>query len=151
MFVYRIASHKYAKDISGTGAALYGGRWNKKGTPVLYTGGNIETALLEILVHLPAMFTPKLDVLTLEIPENSITKIKKELLPKGWNEYPAPSVLAEIGQDWIDDEKTIALNVPSCIVNSASLYILNCLHPDYNKKVKIVEQKPFPFDKRLKK
>ena len=32
MLVYRITGKKYAFDINGTGAAITGGRWNKKGT-----------------------------------------------------------------------------------------------------------------------
>lgn len=148
MLVYRITNKKYAKDISGTGAAIFGGRWNKKGTPVLYTGESKEIALLETIVHTPPMLVPDLDILTFEIPDNSITEIKVENLPKNWIDYPAPSILAKIGEDWVKKEETIALKVPSCIIHSACNYILNCRHPNYNK-VKIIEHKNFHFDSRL--
>jgi RES domain-containing protein len=68
---YRITKHRRARDINGTGAALYPGRWNKRGTPVLCTGESIEIALLENIVHLPPMVIPNLDLLTLEIPEDA--------------------------------------------------------------------------------
>jgi len=68
MDIFRIANKKYADDISGKGASLNGGRWNKNGTPVLYCGGSIEIALLETVVHLPANFAPNLMLLTLQIP-----------------------------------------------------------------------------------
>ena len=148
MLVYRITGKKYANDISGTGAAIFGGRWNKKGTPVLYTGGSKEIALLETIVHTPPMLVPDLDILTFEIPDDSITEIKIENLPKNWIDYPAPSILAKIGEDWVIKRETIALKVPSCIIHSACNYILNCRHPDYNK-VKLVEHKDFHFDSRL--
>ncbi len=148
MLVYRITGKKYANDISGTGAAIFGGRWNKKGTPVLYTGGSKEIALLETIVHTPPMLVPDLDILTFEIPDDSITEIKIENLPKNWIDYPAPSILAKIGEDWVIKGETIALKVPSCIIHSACNYILNCRHPDYNK-VKLVEHKDFHFDSRL--
>ena len=67
MLVYRITGKKYANDISGTGAAIFGGRWNKKGTPVLYTGGSKEIALLETIVHTPPMLVPDLDILTFDL------------------------------------------------------------------------------------
>jgi len=148
MLVYRITGKKYANDISGTGAAIFGGRWNKKGTPVLYTGGSKEIALLETIVHTPPMLVPDLDILTFEIPDDSITEIKIENLPKNWIDYPAPSILAKIGEDWVIKGETIALKVPSCIIHSACNYILNCRHPDYNK-VKLVEHNDFHFDSRL--
>ena len=150
MIVYRITGKKHAGDIYGTGAAIYGGRWNKKGTPVLYTGQNKEIALLETIVHTPPMLIPDLSILTIDIPSNSITEIKREELPSNWVDYPAPSVLSEIGEDWIQEGKTIALKVPSCIIHSSFNYILNCRHPKYHK-VKVLTQKSFHFDSRLRK
>ena len=149
MLVYRITGKKYAKDLSGKGAALYGGRWNKKGTAVLYTGESKEIALLETIAHTPPMLIPELDILTLEIPDDLIAEITKKELPKNWIDYPAPSILAELVEKWIRKGETIALKVPSCIVHSAYNYILNCHHIDFKKKVKVIEHKNFHFDSRL--
>jgi RES domain-containing protein len=150
MQVFRITGKKYAGDLTGTGAAIYGGRWNKIGSPVLYTGENKEIALLETIVHTPPMLIPKLEILVLEIPDDSITEIKTDRLPKNWKSYPAPTILSEIGERWIAEGKTVALKVPSCIIHSAHNYILNCKHPDY-PKVKLIERADFEFDSRLKK
>lgn len=148
MIVYRITSKKHAGDVLGTGAAIYGGRWNKKGTPVLYTSESKALALLEIIVHTPPMLVPNLDLLVLEIPNNSITKLKEEQLPKNWMDYPAPTILSEIAEKWVQKAETIALKVPSCIIHSAHNYILNCRHQAYNK-VKLLEHKSFHFNSRL--
>jgi RES domain-containing protein len=51
---------------------MFGGRWNKKGSPVLYTGESKEIALLKLIVHTPIAMVPALDVLTLAIPDESI-------------------------------------------------------------------------------
>lgn len=150
MIVYRITGKKHASDLSGIGAAIYGGRWNKKGTPVLYIGENKEIALLETIVHIPPMLIPDLVILELEIPDNSITEIKLNKLPKNWIDYPAPSILSEISENWIKKGKTIALKVPSCIIHATHNYILNCNHPDYHI-VKLLDKKNFYFDTRLKK
>jgi RES domain-containing protein len=149
MIVYRITGKKFAEDISGTGAAIYGGRWNKKGTPVLYTGESKEIALLETIVHIPPMLAPALDLLTIEIPDDSITTIELKDLPKNWKAYPAPSILAEMAEEWVKQGKTIALKVPSCVIHSAFNYILNCRHPDYHSSVKIIDLADFHFDSRL--
>lgn len=150
MLVYRITGKKHAEDLTGKGAAMFGGRWNKKGSPVLYTGENKEIALLETIVHTPSLLIPELDILTLEIPDDSITVIEISQLPKNWKVYPAPAILSEIGEKWIIEGKTIALRVPSCIIHSSHNYILNCKHPDYSR-VKLVERIHFEFDSRLKK
>lgn len=148
MHVYRISAKKYSTDLTGLGAALYGGRWNKKGTPVLYTGASKEIALLEMIVHLPPMILPKVDMITLEIPDDSITIIKIKNLPKNWSYYPAPSILSEIREKWIREEKTIALKVPSSIISSAHNLILNCKHPDFSQ-VKLLDVSHFNIDTRL--
>lgn len=150
MIVYRITRRKYANDISGIGAATYGGRWNKKGTPVLYTGESKEIALLETIVHSPPMLIPKLSIVTIEIPDNSISEIEIKNLPDNWYDYPAPTLLSEISQKWIIEGKTIASKVPSCIIHSSHIYILNCNHENY-KNIKILDIRNFHFDTRLKK
>lgn len=148
MRALRIVKSKRANDLSGTGAALYPGRWNKKGIPVLYAGENPEIALLELVVNTPPAFMPKLVIITLDIPDDLIMEIDSSALPKNWMHFPAPSVLAEIGQQWIDKGCTVALKVPNAIIHTSFNYLLNCNHPDFSK-VKIIDQKPFRFDTRL--
>jgi RES domain-containing protein len=151
MIVYRITKSKRASDISGTGAALNPGRWNIKGTPVLYTGESKEIALLENIIHIPPMLTPELDILTIEIPDNSITKMEIKDLPVNWSQFPAPTILSELGQKWVESGISIALMVPSCIIHSSYNIILNCSHKDYHTKIKIIDQRAFYFDTRLRK
>lgn len=150
MLVYRLTKPEYIKDLSGIGASMYGGRWNKKGRPVLYTGESKEITLLETIVHTPPMLIPKLAIATIEIPDNSIKNLNIKDLPKNWYTYPAPDILAEIADVWLQKSEFIALRVPSCIVHSASNYILNCAHKDY-RKVKLISVKKFHFDTRLRK
>ena len=148
MLVYRIANRKFAGDISGTGAAIFPGRWNKRGMPVLYTGESREIALLETLVNLPLGIAPPMDILTLEIPDGSVTVFEPDALPANWADFPAPSILAEMAHSWIGAQSSIALRVPSAVIPQAYNVILNCTHPDYGR-VKVVEREGFQLDPRL--
>ncbi len=50
---WRIFKPKHAAAaFTGEGARLYGGRWNSKGTAVVYAAGSAALAALELLVHL---------------------------------------------------------------------------------------------------
>ena len=47
MRVFRIANEKYIRSLSGIGAERYGGRWNHKGTRVVYTAASRALAMAE--------------------------------------------------------------------------------------------------------
>src|SRR5712691_10095911 len=50
--VWRLVTARFAKSaFSGEGARLYGGRWNRKGVPLVYTAGTQSLAMLEMLVQ----------------------------------------------------------------------------------------------------
>ena len=55
MITYRLTKSQYAMDLSGAGAAIYPGRWNILGTPVVYTSESRALSLLEKLVHLSSL------------------------------------------------------------------------------------------------
>jgi RES domain-containing protein len=50
MIVYRLGSARYLAN-DGLGASLYGGRWNHKGTPVIYTAASRALCALEVLAN----------------------------------------------------------------------------------------------------
>ena len=74
MLVYRLSRKKYADTLSGYGAALFGNRWNSKGTEIIYTSESRALALTEILVHVSKSQVPK-DYVMLEIEIPSKAKI----------------------------------------------------------------------------
>ena len=52
MVVYRLGGTKYATDLTGEGARLFGGRWNNEGTPCIYTSQSRALAILEYTVNI---------------------------------------------------------------------------------------------------
>ena len=50
---WRIFKPKHAAmAFTGEGARQFGGRWNSKGTAIVYTAGSAALAALEMLVHI---------------------------------------------------------------------------------------------------
>ena len=150
MRVYRIAKERYIHDLSGEGARTYGGRWNKKGTSVLYTAENRSLATVEYLVHLPIALIPTdTYIAELTIPDEIRYKqIEIEVLPQHWAAYPAPLVLAEIGEDWIEKNETLMLRVPSSVVKGEWNILINPKHRSFSE-IRLTGAEPYNFNERL--
>jgi RES domain-containing protein len=150
MLVYRVGKTKYANDLSGEGARLYGGRWNHKLTPCIYTSQSRALALLEYSANVNIEDLGfSLSITTIEIPNKSIKKIQLSALPKDWNKLPAPSSTKEIGTDFLNTSQKSILQIPSIIIHDEFNFILNSLHKD-NSAFKIIEIKSILLDKRIK-
>jgi len=148
--VYRITKTLYSQDLSGTGARLYGGRWNPKGISVVYTAASRALATVEYLVHVPLSLMPRdLRMVTLYIPYWITPKtITIADLPANWRDYPAPPELAELGTQWARAQETLLLRVPSAVVEQEWNVLLNPLHPDM-PHVTMPQVEPYQFDSRL--
>lgn len=150
MNVFRITRAKYAKDISGTGARLYGGRWNPKGLAVLYTAESRALAALELLVHLPPHLLPEdIKLITLEVPDDLLveTWLVSEL-PQTWRRYPASDELAAMGEKWVLSGKSLILKVPSVIIPQEFNILINPIHEAFDR-VEILTVEDFRIDDRL--
>jgi len=149
MVLYRISNCRHAKDFSGTGAKLFGGRWNSIGVPLHYMASSRALAALEVLANKSSMSDSKNLCLTVfELPENSIKIVETKDLPANWKSYPAPSELTSMGDKFVKENKVLLLRVPSVIINDEFNFLMNVSHP-LADKIKIIEVKPFSFDDRL--
>ncbi len=150
MKVFRIAKTQNINDLSGTGARIYGGRWNHKGTGIIYTSESISLATVEYLVHVPLSIAPtNLSLMTLQIPDEVTPKeIIMADLPDNWREYPAPSKLAESGSNWARANESLLFRVPSVVVEYEYNILINPFHPDM-KHVTILQVENYKADKRL--
>jgi RES domain-containing protein len=149
MVLYRIAKCIYADDLSGTGARLYGGRWNSEGKSAVYLASSGSLAVLEVLVHLPPLLIPSDYCLAeIEVPEDSIGIITPEELPVNWAAISPPLALKQLGDEFLKKQAYLVLKLPSAIVPKEFNYLLNPLHKEM-KKVKILQKQHFNFDERL--
>ncbi len=151
--VYRICKTKYAATaFDGEGAFRFGGRWNSRGTRIIYTAGSLALAALEMLVHLDddsMLF--EYSYVPAKIPSDLIVQIEDfHHLPKDWSGSPVPIAIQKIGDDWAKSEISAVLEVPTSIIPLEKNYLLNPLHTNFNKVILDIPQE-FIFDERLAK
>jgi RES domain-containing protein len=150
MIVFRLAKAKYSSDLSGKGAEKTGGRWNSKGTPLLYTSESRALCMAEIAVHTPLGSVPDDYVMiSIEIPDDaSIKQVGFEELAESWNSFPHAHATQEIGDRFVADNMALVLKVPSAIVQGDYNYLVNPQHTDA-AKIRIIEIVSFEFNTRL--
>jgi RES domain-containing protein len=155
MRLWRIATDAASypsDDMSGKGAEMTGGRWNRVGTPVVYTSESIALAALETIVHLNAGSLPMNRVLVeISVPENVWKKRlihTTKSLAVGWNVMPEGMVSLELGTSWATQLSSALLQVPSVIVPEEFNILINPRHPDA-KRIRATKHRVFHYDPRL--
>lgn len=152
MFVYRIVKDRSrSRDLSGTGAFKSGGRWNSKGTFMLYTSESSSLALLEVLVHFDKLLMPPQLMLTkIEVEDSApVYKVPDNIYPSNWEKV---GLIAnqKLGDKWMKEQKYLAVKIRSAVNPEEYNYLLNPLFPELGKLVKVVSITGLKVDSRLK-
>lgn len=140
--VWRIGSDTSAygsDDLSGKGAEITGGRWNKKGTPLLYTSGSIALACLETLVHLGGTSPLPLNRYLIKIEITDAIWKERVIFDDsnnvGWDALPEGLVSINWGTRWASSLSSLLAQVPSIVVPEESNFLINPKHPMASKLV----------------
>jgi len=150
MFLYRISKSAHIRDLTGAGAKLYGGRWNHRGMPLIYTSESRSLATVEYLVHLSLPEAPSdLSMATLEVPDDIVPEeLNPSALPKNWRDSPAPVELADLGTKWARSRTSLLLRVPSAVIEHEYNILINPAN-DAMSRVKLVKVELYKLDERL--
>lgn len=150
MIVFRLSKARYSHDLSGKGAEKAGGRWNSKGTAILYTSESRALCTTEVAVHLPLGIVPTdYELVTLEIPDTAgIQVLTEDALPDDWDAFPPIPSTQTVGDQFVEEVKHMVLKVPSAVIQDDFNYLLNPLHPNFSQ-VKCLSTETFRFDGRL--
>lgn len=145
-----------ADDLTGAGAKITGGRWNRAGIAVTYASESIALACLETLVHLGAQTLPfNRYLVCIEIPENLFAKRMafEDLAPEasriGWDALPAGKVSIDFGSNWALSDASAILDIPSVVIPEERNYLINPVHPDA-ASIRAIKQRRFTYDLRLR-
>ena len=146
-----IKKNQLTHAFDGEGARLYGGRWNSKGTSIVYSAGSRALAALEVIVHLSSsLFQLDFLIIELEFDSKLVKKIHRDELPTLWRSDQPIIATQHIGNQWLKGGSSPILDVPSSIIPEESNYLLNPRHPDFHS-ICIGKPQPFCFDLRLNK
>ena len=161
--VWRLVKHRHiATAFDGEGARLYGGRWNSRGTPMVYLSASLSLAALELFVHLSAEDARlQLAAIPVSLPAGiAIDQANIKDLPKGWRSEPPTDACKAFGSDWANaggnaDTNAGAksggaalLRIPSVIVPREFNYLANPRHPAFAQLTPQTAE-PFGFDDRM--
>ncbi len=155
VYAWRLAKAKYRESaLDGVGSALGGGRWNSVGTPVVYCASTLALAVLEVRVHIPfSNFPPRARYVGLEILIDSACIETVTRLPRDWRVTPATSTQGtdarSFGDQWVTDKRFVALRLPSAVIPSEFIYLLNPAHADFSRAVKAGQEVDVFLDPRL--
>ena len=149
--VFRVLRAAYAHTpFDGEGAYRYGGRWSSPGTRLAYASEHQSLAMLEYFVHLDPEDSPDDLVLAVaEVPAKvSGERVAISELPANWRETPAPSELAQIGDNFVKRAENCVLLVPSALAASENNWLINPQHPEF-RQIVLHSAEPLHYDPRM--
>lgn len=140
---FRLFRDKYSST-DCTGASIAGGRWNNKGTKMLYASSSLSLACLEVLVHIrEPRFPLNYAWAEIDVPDSLIESLNSSTL-----DLSSRDACSNFGSLWLQNGRMPALKVPSVIIPTETNLLLNPSHPRFSA-VQFLPSQPFNFDPRL--
>jgi len=143
---FRIADMRH-KIFDGTGAMLWGARWNSPGRRVIYACETYAGALLEVLVHASGQIPKLQGYIEIAIPAALPVERIDLRQVRGWDSPTSVSARA-FGDRWYDDRRTPVLIVPSVVTRVENNILINQEHPDF-RRIGAGDPLPVRWDERL--
>lgn len=145
---YRIGDPAGAFPIfDAMGSTLAPGRWNTRGSPVIYASEHYATAVLEKLAHGGGALPPNQHYVVITIPRGVSYEVLNEAALPGWDAMPA-TVSKTFGERWALEKRAAILIAPSVIARVERNIVVNPAHPDFAAITASLHQ-PVYWDRRL--
>jgi RES domain-containing protein len=139
-------------DLSGKGAEVTGGRWNRKGVPMIYASSSIALACLETLVHLGGGHALPLNryLVRIDVPDEpwASRTVFDATAHVGWDAEPPGLVSLDWGTQWAQGVAALLSAVPSIVVPEESNVLINPRHSDV-AQITAVKVRKWTYDLRL--
>lgn len=151
MILWRIVpQHRAQNPLSIEGTRRFPGRWNSKGTTVLYVASTETLAILERLVHLVQEHRsiPHVKLKLTLSAKARIDVLDQESAKKVDLSSNDPSATRALGDAWFQQSASLGLQVPSALAMSEHNVLLSSKSPWF-KRIKVEAFDPFVFDPRF--
>lgn len=154
MLVYRLNPKRHrSSPYTGLGARDNPGRWNVRGTPLVYASATESLAFLELFVNLSTVNLRSLSREYDSVPAvitSPIYAVSLASLPHDWRDLVTlPQSTQQLGTDWMNDQKHLVVAVPSAVFPAERNYLINPLHPDFTKHCQVQPEQPIFPDPRI--
>jgi RES domain-containing protein len=149
MQVWRIFEERFlGTAFTGIGGMYAASRWNHLETAMVYTATSRALAALEFFVNLEPGEAPD-DLLIAEatIPDEFVETLELKELPRNWRTLDNPRC-RDLGSGWAASLRSLALRVPSAVVDGDWNVLLNPKHSEF-ARIEIGPARPFRFDERM--
>lgn len=149
MEVWRLFPRRFRSTaFTGVGGLHAAGRWNRLGVAMVYASSSRALAALEFFVNLQPNEAPD-DLLIAEasVPDALIESLDLSLLPSGWRSLNNQTC-RDLGSAWAASGRSLALRVPSAVVDGDWNLLLNPAHTAF-ARVQILPPKSFRYDPRM--
>jgi len=158
MLLWRIEYSQHLEDcLTGQGARRHGGRWNRKGTAVVYFSSSLSLAAFEKFVHAQPMDKDiALYAVSVEASDDVVKRgARPKPLPHGWRSPELDMETMQWGSDWATSKESLAALVPStllpleCFEHTAEFNVI--LNPEHvgMKQARVLGRIPYAFDPRI--
>lgn len=136
--------------LTGAGAALRGGRWNRKGVPAVYASFDAATTVLEMLTTFDPGEAPErgFRLLQLQSPDDvPVMEAALDALPVGWDQPEKTAETQAFGDAFLRGGEALLLIVPSATLPEARNAVINPAH-ELAREIKILRSREFSVDRR---
>ena len=158
MQFWRIEYSQHLENcLAGEGARRHGGRWNRKGTAVVYLSSSLSLAAFEKFVHAqPVDKDIALYAVSVDIPDEILKQgVRPKPLPRGWRSPELDVETMQWGSDWAASKASLAALVPStllpleCFEQTAEFNLM--LNPEHAamKRARVLGRVSYTFDPRM--
>lgn len=132
---------------AGLGGMYASGRWHSQGRRIVYTSASLALASLEKLVHAHSLRAlAQLNYFEVTVPDSLVVEARD--YPADWNCDPATAASQKFGDQWLLEQRSPALLVPSAIIPVEYNCLLNPAHPAFDTRW-IQGPTAFNYDPRI--